>query len=69
MPTPITYICSNPDHKASILIDPVGSSLTCGIVGVTSLMNVRIIEGVARCAICNSDIYKQGDLNATNSNL
>jgi hypothetical protein len=45
--------------KSHIILDDDDMNLTCGVKGLCEANNVRLIKGVAYCAICSKDIYTQ----------
>lgn len=45
--------------KGSIEIDESSSLLTCGVVGITSVKNVSIVNGIVTCATCGFTIHEQ----------
>jgi len=49
--------CTNPG-SCEIDVDKQ-NRLTCGVVGLVDIQNVRLIDGVVECASCRMAIYEE----------
>lgn len=53
--------CTNSGCKSKGMIEKDLNStvVTCGVVGISSAKNIRVIDGKVFCATCSSTIYEE----------